>query len=157
MLLALSLFAIEPAAAGNDVLYYTGHDGFEFSNFYPPTEFMEVVEQEQCGTFVETTDWPQDLSPFRVVVAVMSNDEWTPQETAQIRDFLDDGGVFVFAAETTSFNSGYRVAANNLMASLGVGSTFVTASFDTGCNRVAVPDGSHPLTTGLADTGVRYG
>ena len=155
-----SLLAASPAhAAGDDVLYYTGHSGFSVSQYFPPTDLQDVIENEECGAFVETDVWPDDLSPYRIVVLMIPSQVWSASEITQLRDFLDDDGVLVATGDTRNYDSAHITPMNSLLGALGVTSTLDSASIDSGCGNAnrATAVGVHPLTLGIGLPGVQYG
>ena len=157
-LLALAALSNTASAAGDGVLYYTGHSGFASSSYFPPSHLEDVIENEECGTFTETSTWPSDLSPYRMIVLMIPSNSWSASEITQLQDFIADDGVLVAVGDSSGYDSAHVTPMNNLMTSLGVTSSFQTAAIDSGCSGNQAPAAtSHALTTDISSTGIQFG
>ncbi|MFT5679302.1 MAG: hypothetical protein ACI8RZ_000206, partial [Myxococcota bacterium] len=146
------------SAAGDGVLYYTGHSGFSVSSYFPPSDFEDVIVNEECGTFTETGSWPADLSVYRMVVLMIPSSSWSTAETQQIQDFIDDDGVLVAVGDSSGYDSAHVSPMNTLLGNLGVTSTLQNTRIDSGCSgNTAAAATTHALTEGISSTGIQYG
>lgn len=91
---------------------------------------------------------PADLSPYRLVVAVLPKVAPTAGEAAALADFVASGGALVLVSDYDGYAPEPSDIFNDLLPQLGVAGRFASGTV-YGCTSEA-QIAEHPLTTGLA-------
>jgi hypothetical protein len=146
----LALVAL-PASAG-DVLWFTGHSGYDEGN----TQVIDLLQTTEGAVVdvVTTTPLP-DLSGYSLVFIVMpgffdGSDFFTADEKARLNTWLAVGSHrVVMVGDWDGFSAGQDVM-NDLLAAIGNPIVFDPGAYDAGCGHCSGAMGDpDPLTAGL--------
>ncbi|MDP7110919.1 MAG: MopE-related protein, partial [Myxococcota bacterium] len=144
MLFSLSQAHRATAQAADEVLVF-------YDNVVPAdlTTLEATLLAVGATAFTETDTWPADLTPYRLVVIALPNQDLSPAQVADVDDFVDAGGLLVLAADINLFVAPIQ-RLNDLLAHLGVDSSFAGAQLDSGCGHTATVTPGNPLVLGVS-------
>jgi len=140
------LLALTLAASADEVLWYEGNGGYSTS----ATHMAGVLTAAGATGFDDTTSWPSDFSDYRLVFLVASSTAYDASQTADLQDFVDDGGILVLLGENTDVSTTIASTYNDLLADLGATSEYVSDRIDTGCGNYGTVVAKHPYADGVS-------
>lgn len=147
-----ALLSTVPSARAGDVLWFTGHNGFDEGN----TQIINLLQTTEGAVVDVVTTAPlPDLSGYSLAFVVMPgfsdpNDFFTADEKARLNTWLSVGSHrVVMVGDWDGFYQGQAVM-NDLLAAIGNPIVFVPGAYDAGCGHCNGPMGApDPLTAGL--------